>query len=209
MIKKSGFRRKTGILRTVLAVFVSSLLLNSAALAAHRMMLQRGIAEEVVRFHILANSDSSKDQQVKLQVRDAVLAWMEGQEQSFSDREAAKQYLVSHCREIEAVADDTLKRLGLTYRSEAEVVAAYFPERTYQDLTFPAGWYDAVRIRLGKAEGHNWWCVLYPNLCFSDCLRGVAEDGGEEDLKKVLTAEEYESLQQQPDQWKITFKWFH
>lgn len=208
MMEKSELWRKTGILRTVLFVLFASFLMNTAAFAAHRAMLQRGIAEEVVRFHILANSDGEVDQQVKLKVRDSVLEWMEDQGQSYSDSEEAKQYLASHCREIEAVADAVLEQLGVSYRSAAEVVSAYFPERTYGDLTFPAGWYDAVRIRLGEAKGRNWWCVLYPNLCFSDCLRGVAEDGDGEELKKVLTAEEYDSLMRQPEQWKITFKWF-
>ena len=193
--------------------------------------IQQGIAKEVLRFHVLANSDSEEDQAVKLQVRDAVLQWMEGasyienetkmstnntkddlKKEEISgkkdlDRTEILQFLQSHLYEIEAVANQTLAGQHQSYRATAAIQTVYFPERTYGACTFPAGWYEALRIRLGEAKGHNWWCVLYPRLCFTDCLHAVVEEDGQQELKKVLTEEEYETLLHEPKRWKVKLRW--
>ena len=119
-----------------------------------------------------------------------------------------ERFLYAYLSEIEKVADDVLLQNGFTYKSTARIETCYFPDRTYGDCTFPAGWYKALRICLGEANGHNWWCVLYPKLCFTDCLHAVVEEEQIEELEEVLTVEEYESLLQQPGKWKIAFKWF-
>lgn len=200
---------------TLISVLVCAAILNFGVSAAHRTLLQRGIAEKVLRFHILANSDSREDQDVKYQVRDAVLEWFSGSlpetdetDSGTGTKEAGLRFLAGHLREIEQIADQVLREQGMDYRAKAAVENCYFPERTYGDCTFPAGWYDALRLCLGEAEGHNWWCVLYPGLCFSDCLHAVVKEEEFADLRDVLTAEEYESLLHSPDQWKIVFRWF-
>lgn len=193
--------------RPAAAALFCSLLLNFAASAAHYSLLQRGIAESVLRFHVLANSDSQEDQGVKYMVRDEVLDWISGQ-LGESDKEEEEQFLLGHLEEIRQVADRTLEQQGFSYRSEVKLENCYFPERTYGDCTFPAGWYEALRICLGEAKGQNWWCVLYPRLCFSDCLHAVVEEEQLQELEEVLTAEEYESLLKDPKQWKFSFRWF-
>ncbi len=80
---------------------------------------------------------------------------------------------------------------GCNDQITAEVVRCEFPDKTYGDITFPAGWYDALRIKIGKAQGHNWWCVLYPNLCFMDSVHAIVPKEGKEELRSVLTDEEY------------------
>lgn len=210
--------------RTVLLVLAFALCLNLGVSAAHRTILQQGIAEEVLRFHVLADSDSEEDQAVKYEVRDAVIAWIaEKMEQNKSyiklqtqdmnknkpdDKEMTAEFLSEHLTEIEQVADEVLAADEMPYRASAELIRCYFPDRTYDGYTFPAGWYDALRIRLGEAKGQNWWCVLYPRLCFSDCLHGVVEDEEMEKLEKTLTVEEYETLLEEPSEWKISFRWF-
>ncbi len=221
------------VLFLLLAIF-----LNAVAAAAQQNNIQQGIADEVLRFHVLANSDSEEDQNVKYQVRDAVLEWMseellseepvseelvsdlhsesagelavlKGADQnSQSGRDTALEFVSENLIQIEKIANAVLEEQGLSYRASAELAQSWFPERTYGDCTFPAGWYEALRIRLGEAEGQNWWCVLYPALCFSDCLHAVV--GKEEllQLEGALTVEEYESLLQSPGQWKLSFKWF-
>ncbi len=203
--------------------FLMQLLISSA----QQSRIQQGIAGEVLRFHVLANSDSGADQTVKLQVRDAVLQWMEdisetgkraitSTDKAESDlkkeettgkaspeRDKILQFLKSHLPEIEAVANQTLVGQHQSYRATAAIETVYFPERTYGTCTFPAGWYEALRIRLGEAKGHNWWCVLYPRLCFTDCLHAVVEEGEQKELKEVLTEEEYETLLHEPGRWKI------
>lgn len=214
-------------IRSIVLTVVCAVILHAGVSYAHQQLLQQGIAEEVLRFHVLANSDSEQDQAVKLLVRDAVLSWVSGEmEQQETDtalsyaEESGKygqetnrktemeQFLSAHLTEIKKAADDVLLQNGFTYQSTVRIVTCYFPDRTYGDCTFPAGWYKALRISLGEAKGHNWWCVLYPELCFSDCLHAVVEEEQMEKLEAVLTAEEYERLLQQPEKWNITWKWF-
>lgn len=84
---------------------------------------------------------------------------------------------------------------------------AWFPEKTYGDCTFPAGFYEALQIRIGSASGRNWWCVLYPGLCFENSLKGVVTDEGKEKLARVLTEEEMACVMDQ-GKVKIRFRWF-
>lgn len=218
------FGKKKGI-----AVFIACLLLYMSVHAGERALIQQKIASEVLRFHVLANSDSEEDQAVKYQVRDAVLAWLEEelktidekQEAEFLEkrsdeersvvldgREETMKLLQGRLAELETVADGVLEEAGMAYCASAEVTRCYFPDRTYGSCTFAAGWYDALRIRLGEAKGQNWWCVLYPRLCFQDCLHAVMEDEQLQELQEVLTVEEYESLLTQPQKWKLAFRWF-
>lgn len=176
--------------------------------------LQESYAKEVVRFHVLANSDSEEDQRVKYLVRDEVLAWLEeamdtdANGNTANSREYTLTFLESHLTDLEQVADQVLEREGASYQSEAAVESCWFPERTYGACTFPAGFYKALRLKLGEAEGKNWWCVLYPRLCFQDCVHAVVEEDQMEQLEEVLTAEEYEMLLEEPSGWKIAFRWF-
>ena len=170
---------------------------------------QETLAQEVLRFHVLANSDSNEDQEVKLKVRDKVLAYMEenmtSQLQEEPDAGKTKAWIEAHLEEIERTANQVLEQEGYPYRSEAELEVTYFPDKQYGDIFFPQGEYEALRIRLGDARGHNWWCVLYPSLCFTDTTCTVVSDEGREGLKEVLTAEEYEMVTATSD-FKI--KWF-
>lgn len=170
---------------------------------------QKTLAKEVLRFHVLANSDSEEDQAVKMKVRDAVLAYMEenmGQElKREPDAGETKAWVESHLRKLEEVADRTVANEGYSYQSRAEVEVSYFPDKQYGDIFFPQGEYEALKIKLGKARGHNWWCVLYPSLCFTDTTCAVVSDEGKQGLKEVLTAEEYEMVTATSD-FKI--KWF-
>ena len=145
---------------------------------------QRGIADEVFRFHVLANSDSEKDQRVKLKVRDAVIAYMTSEMPGTTNQmdhavtmdqaeqmnpgihknsaQATKKWAESHLNDLILVADEVLEREGMDYQADAHVTKCCFPEKKYGDMTFPQGEYEALRITLGEAAGHNWWCVLYP-----------------------------------------------
>lgn len=201
---------------TVLLFLLMTLFLNVTAAAAHRSVLQQGIAEEVVRFHVQANSDSEEDQNVKYLVRDAVLGWITAsfpgagwtaQTEDETDRAGILLFLQENLSQAEHIANEVLEGENMPYRAAAEITQCYFPDRTYGDCTFPAGWYEALCIRLGEAKGQNWWCLLYPSLCFSDCLHAVIEGTGLSRLEEVLTVEEYESLLQSAGSWKIGFRW--
>ena len=119
---------------------------------------------QVFRLHILANSDSQEDQAVKLKVRDAVIDAL-GEMDGAQDRAQAEAYITAHQAELIAVANQVLAENGFDYTASAEIGTFAFPEKTYNDVTFLAGDYRALRIRLGQAQGQNWWCVLFPPLC--------------------------------------------
>lgn len=211
--KKRGLYQKYRIAVKMILYLLLTIFLNLSAIAIHRASLQQGIAEEVLRFHILANSDSEEDQSVKYQVRDAVLEWMsvqtdpEREPEDSLDREETLQFITENLSQIETIANTVLKEQDMSYQARAETTWSYFPDRTYGTYTFPAGWYQTLRIRLGAAKGQNWWCLLYPALCFSDCLNAVISDNGQTKLEETLTVEEYQLLLKNPSLWKIAFRW--
>lgn len=162
--------------------------------AAAQARLQEHLAQEVLRFHVLANSDSEEDQEVKLKVRDAVLAYLEeNMPEEYSVRQT-EEWVRAHIDKIEETGRQALLAAGSDDTLCAAVTTCWFPDRTYGDLTFPAGNYEALRVEIGSAGGHNWWCVLYPSLCFLDTAQAVMPDEGKQKLKNVLTEEEYSEI---------------
>lgn len=123
------------------------------------------IRKDAIRLHILANSDSPEDQRAKLLVRDALV---NGGAELFSGiltRESAEKTLVNRKEELSKIADGVLCENGFDYRAKTTLVYEYFNTRAYGDITMPAGMYTALKIELGKGEGRNWWCVIFPPLC--------------------------------------------
>lgn len=172
--------------------------------------LQEHLAREVLRFHVLANSDREQDQALKLQVRDAILDYMQenlreqttaetgketaGKKTENTGLEQTIQWTRTHTDEIREIGEETLHAAGADQTVNVAVTTCYFPDKTYGDVTFPAGNYQALRVELGEAKGHNWWCVLYPNLCFMETTNAVVPEKGKKQLKEVLTEEEYSRI---------------
>ena len=136
------------------------------------------IRENVVRLHILADSDSEIDQQVKLKVRDALL---EKNTELLSNKvtpENAEDYFESSKAELEKCANEVLKENGFNYKATITLGEEYYTTRVYEDLTFPAGTYTSVKVVLGSGEGKNWWCVMFPPLCVPVANGGLETDDG-------------------------------
>lgn len=152
---------------------------------------QEGIADKILRFHILANSDSREDQAVKKRVRDEVGRMMAPLLDDAADLQETQEIVALHMEEIVRTAEETLAAEGYSYGASARLAQVEFPVKTYGSYTFPAGEYEALEITLGEGKGHNWWCVLYPNMCFQGTVYEVVEDGADEALREVLTPEEY------------------
>lgn len=121
----------------------------------------------IIRLHIIANSDSVGDQALKLKVRDAVIRHMQNQE-DLQTKEATEEYIRSNTDRLEAIAGGVVASEGYDYPVKAELGVSYIPERSYEDITFPAGNYDALNITIGSGKGANWWCVIFPPLCLLD-----------------------------------------
>jgi stage II sporulation protein R len=156
--------------------------------------LQQSIAAKILRFHILANSDSNEDQAVKLKVRDAVGLMLEEKLSGSSSLTESEQIVAQNLDAIVAVAEQTLEENGYHYGADARLASVDFPVKTYGDYTFPEGEYEALQVTLGAGEGHNWWCVLYPNMCFQGSVYEAVSDGADEKLREVLSPEEYEDV---------------
>ena len=158
------------------------------------------IAPEILRFHVLANSDSDEDQQLKLRVRTLLLDSIYeklGENASLDD---TKEYVLANKDSLEQEAEDYMKAEGYDYPAHMEVTECYFPTKTYGDMVFHCGTYDAVRVEIGKGKGHNWWCVLYPPLCFVDSTYAVVPDSSREILRESLDAADYQALlKKQPE----------
>lgn len=199
------FLKKTfGVLTLAAVICVLSYVVN-AVTAEKEDPLQPAIAEKILRFHVLANSDSEEDQAVKEEVRDAIGAMMEPRLSEAHDIETTRVIVEENMDDIIGVAEQTLWENGFDYEVTAELTHTEFPEKTYGSYTFPEGEYEALEVIIGEGKGHNWWCVLYPNMCFRGSVYEVVDDEAGEALKEVLTPEEYEDVFDSGD-FKIRFK---
>lgn len=173
--------------------------------------VQEGIAGKIFRLHVVANSDKEEDQELKLDVKKTVVDYLSRRLGSGADLEETREYVLENLPEIERAALKTIEEQGKDYPVSAVVEKTYFPDKTYGDCTFPAGEYEALNIRIGKGEGKNWWCVLYPSLCFIDDTWGIVSREKKEELREILTEEEFRAVLEDPEEKKkvrIGFKWF-
>lgn len=149
------------------------------------------ISDSVFRLHIIANSDSEEDQNLKLLVRDNVLNYMKEIASDVSTKEDAISILSAHLDDFKDIAIKTINDAGYDYNVNLYVGKFDFPTKKYGDISLPAGIYDALRIEIGKAEGHNWWCVMFPTLCFVDVSSGSLDEDSKGVLESSLTDEEF------------------
>lgn len=173
--------------------------------------IQQGIAREVFRLHVIANSDTEKDQELKLKVKTRIVEYLKEILGEDAGLDATKEGVLTHLTEIEQEAEKLIQEQGFDYSVKAVVEKTYFPEKTYGDCTFPAGEYEALNVKIGKAKGKNWWCVLYPSLCFLDDTYGIVEEEKKEDLKEVLTTEEFQEIlggSREKKKLRFGFRWF-
>ena len=150
------------------------------------------LSEDVLRVHILANSDSAADQSLKLSVRDRVVEGCSAYYEDCSCKEEALAVTRERLDEIEALACDEIARHGFCYPVHAEVGEMDFDTRFYDEFTMPAGRYDALRVTIGDGEGQNWWCVLYPSLCVGAASRQEMEDELDSGEYRVVTSDRYD-----------------
>lgn len=158
--------------------------------------IQENIADNIIRLHVIANSDTDTDQSLKLKVRDGIIEQLQDTIAGTSSAAGAEKLLASQEDNIKNSALDIISGNGYNYPVNVSLEERYFPVKSYGDLIFPAGNYKALCVEIGKAKGRNWWCVLFPSLCFVDETYAVVPDSSKEKLKETLSEEEYESLEQ-------------
>lgn len=171
-----------------------------------RLEMQKGIAEKIIRFHVIANSDTKEDQDLKLAVRDAVGIKMSGILKEAGNRSRSETLIRKNMEDMKQTAEKVIAERGYDYDVDICLTDTDFPVKTYGAYTFPAGNYEALEIVIGAGKGHNWWCVMYPNMCFSDTMYEVIDEDAKSSLKKVLSDEEYQKVLESGD-YKVRFRY--
>lgn len=168
--------------------------------------MQHSLAKKIIRFHVIADSDTQESQALKIKVKDETLQYMKTLLTGEEDLDTTRKILEDNLENIKNYALEVVKREGYEYNVSAEFENCYFPIKEYGSLVFPAGYYDALKIKLGNAKGKNWWCVMYPNLCFVEGTYAVVNEEVKETLEGMLTPDEYHMLLK-GNKTKISFKY--
>lgn len=156
------------------------------------------LPENVVRLHVVANSNSAGDQAVKLKVRDAVLEEASRWCGDAKDREQVNAALCVHLDSIRQAAEEALRENGVSDRVSVQVTDQYFPTREYEEFSLPAGTYRALRVTIGEGRGKNWWCVVFPALC-------LPAAGDREEALSILPEGQREAVTH-PQKYRVKFK---
>lgn len=177
----------------IIAAASAAVITYKSSMAAENR-LQEDLARQIIRFHVRANSDSERDQQLKLKVKDRVVEYLSPLLEDSESIEESKEILSQSVDTIKEIAVQALNEEGADNSVNVYFEESYFPMKSYADVTLPPGVYEAFRIDIGDSLGKNWWCVLYPPLCFVDSSCGVLPDESKQKLKNILTEDEYNAI---------------
>lgn len=165
-----------------------------------------GLQDNIFRLHILANSDSDEDQALKLIVRDDVIKYIEEINTASTTKEQTISNISNHIEDIQKIAKQTIVEHGYNYDVSLEIGNFYFPTKHYGNINLPAGNYDALKINIGNANGQNWWCSLFPPLCFIDISAGYLDEEDSKILEDNLSNEEFMLVSSESPEIKLKFR---
>lgn len=168
---------------------------------------QEDIANRILRFHVVANSDSEEDQALKIKIKDAVVEYMSPLLKDSDSLDTSIHIAKANFNSIESIAKKIIAENDYNYDVSCNIEDTVFPVKCYGDVVLPSGKYTALNIKIGKAKGKNWWCILYPPLCFVDASSGVVPESSKKQLQETLTEEEYRSILDEPEKVTIRFKY--
>lgn len=196
-------------IKTAIAAFVSLAIMIGAIFSigvGYTVKTNADIADGIIRFHVVANSDSADDQRLKSHIKDAVIGYMEPLLKESKSIEETRTLINENMNNIKNLAEDMVEDYGRDYSINIMLDEANFPTKQYGDVVLPAGRYEACRIIIGEGEGENWWCVMFPPLCYLDAATGVVPIEGKEELKEVLNEEQYEIITNHKAEYEVRFK---
>lgn len=198
IVKSSVFKRLIIVLLLlILFIFISAISYVSA--------VSNNIANGVFRLHVIANSDSPEDQNLKYIVRDELIKYMNTLAKDCNSKQEVIEIAKNNISNFENIAKKTIKDNGFNYNVTVEIGNFDFPTKTYGDITLPAGTYDSLKIKIGKSEGQNWWCVMFPPLCFVNVTTGIVPEESKKEMKEAMPEEEY-SLISNTNNSEVNFK---
>ena len=192
-------------LKMVIILSFLLFLYTSICAISYAQNVSTDIANSVFRLHVLANSDREEDQNLKLMVRDKLLDYMNSICSNCNSKQEAISLVEENKDTFQQIAIDTIKEQGYSYSVKINIGNFEFPTKNYGDISLPAGYYDALRVEIGEAKGQNWWCVMFPPLCFVDVSSGIVPDESKELMESNLSEEEF-ALVSQEENNEIQFK---
>ena len=178
-------------LKMVIILGILLLLYSTICAVSYAQTVSTDIADSVFRLHVIANSDSKEDQNLKYVVRDNLLSYMNSICKNCNSKEEAISIVEKNKDKFEEIATNTIKNQGYSYTVKINIGNFEFPTKQYGDISLPAGMYDALRVEIGEAKGQNWWCVMFPPLCFVDITSGVVPDESKNLMENNLSEEEF------------------
>ena len=192
-------------LKAIIILSVLLFLYTTICAISYAENVSTDIAESVFRLHILANSDSKEDQELKIKVRNFLLDYMNSLCSNCKSKEEAIILVEQNKEKFREIALNTVKENGYNYDVKINIGNFQFPTKNYGDISLPAGFYDALRVEIGEAKGQNWWCVMFPPLCFVDISSGIVPDESKKLMEDNLSEEEF-ALVSDSSNTEIQFK---
>lgn len=178
----------------VIAIFATGILTWNIFLNLETKSTVSVLSHSAIRFHILANSDSVSDQALKMRVKESVVNYIYEKTGDFKTVDEAKNFIRNNDKTIKSIATKAIADNGYDYTVSSTFGFSDFPVKTYGDVIFPKGTYTSYTIKIGNGKGHNWWCVLYPPLCFVDVSTGVLPDNSKKKLRDSLSDTQYHTV---------------
>lgn len=148
---------------------------------------RESLSEDIIRLHVVANSDSEEDQSIKLKVRDAIVERLEAIMKKLPTAKEARAYILEHLEELETLANKVLKEVGSLDQARITLTEECFDTRQYETFSLPAGVYESLRVTIGDGEGQNWWCVVFPTLCSGATTEEFVDTAATSGFEKPLT----------------------
>lgn len=195
---------KKCIITKCVCIFLLLLLYVSISALSYASEISTHLSDNIFRLHVLANSNSEEDQNLKYRVRDALTQYMESISENVTSKEEVIELANKNLENFRTIAKQIVLENGYNYEVSIEIGNFSFPTKNYGDISLPAGFYDALRVKIGKAEGQNWWCVMFPPLCFVDVSSGIVPEESKEIMQANLSEEEFALISKEDSE--ITFK---
>ena len=194
------------IFRKFVIVFSLLIIYLLLSIFSYSNAVSKDISENIFRLHVIANSNSTEDQNLKYLVRYELIYYMNSISSNISSKEEAINLIEKNKDNFYKIAKQVISDSGFNYEVDIEIGNFSFPTKTYGDISLPAGFYDALRIKIGNAAGQNWWCVMFPTLCFVDLENGVVPEDSKSNLQDNLKEEEYNLISSDNLEFKLKFK---
>lgn len=201
----SKVRKSKKLLKGIIVIV--SLMIIITTISLRDVYINReGYRDKLIRFHVVANSDSPEDQALKLKVRDEIIGAMNEKFKQSSSLDQSREIIRENLNEIQHIAKMELDKQGSTYDVSVDFDQHSFPTKSYGNFVLPAGKYEAVKVVIGEGKGENWWCVMFPPLCFIDITNGLTDNNTKKELAGVLTEDEYDMITQAKEEDEVPLK---